>query len=67
MSKLQVKKLSLQKGDILVVERGFNEPIKWSELLKTAGKESGVTFKVPVVFVDSIEGIAVIRMGKNAV
>lgn len=63
MSKLQVKKLSLQKGDILVIERTFNTPADWSKTLHNAAKTAGIDFEVPVIFVDSIDEIAVVRMG----
>ncbi len=63
MNKLQVKKLSLQKGDILVIQRGFATATDWNKILSDAAKEAGIDFSVPVVFVDNIEEIAIVRMG----
>lgn len=61
----KIKKLSLRKGDILVVERSFNSPSTWMDAMRDAGKEAGINFNVPIVYVDSIDGIAVVRMGEN--
>lgn len=65
MSKIagtEIKKLSLKKGDILVIQRGFNTPADWSEILTEAGRAAGIDFSVPYVFVDSIKDLAVIRL-----
>ena len=56
----QIKVLRLRKGDILVVEKGFNTaPEQWLAAAKTAGIE----FNVPIVFVDEIKKIKVVRNG----
>lgn len=62
----KTKALSLRKGDILVIQRGFNAPPDWSSILQQAGKEAGIDFTVPVIFVDSLDEIGVVRMGENA-
>lgn len=60
----EIKKLSLHKGDILVIERGFGSAL-WQEALRDAGRTAGIDFDVPVVYVDDIDKIAVVRMGQN--
>ncbi len=65
MSKLQIKKLSLQRGDILVIQKGFNTMPNWNKILSEAAKEAGINFSVPVVLVESIDEIAVVRMGQS--
>ena len=57
----EVKKLSLKKGDILVIQRSFNHT-DWQSMLQHAGKEAGIDFNVPYVFVDNIKDLAVIRL-----
>lgn len=66
MSKLgtEIKKLSLRRGDILVIQRSFNS-IDWMKLLQDAGKEAGIDFNVPIVYVDNIDELAIVRMGQN--
>jgi hypothetical protein len=61
----KVKSLSLQKGDILVIQRSFNTPNNWEKLLSDAGRVAGINFNVPVVFVDDIDEIAVVRLGNG--
>jgi hypothetical protein len=62
MSKLetQIRKLSLQKGDILIVEKGYTNS-DWVRLLQEAGKAAGVDFNVPIVFVDDVDCLRVVR------
>lgn len=57
----EVKKLSLKKGDILVIERSFNYT-DWNQALTEAGRAAGIDFSVPYVFVDDINNLAVIRL-----
>jgi hypothetical protein len=68
MEATEIKKLKLEKGDILVVQRSYctGTPY-WMEALRDAGREAGVNFNVPIVFVDDINEVAVIRMGENAI
>lgn len=61
----EIKKLSLKKGDILVVQKGFNAQPNWEKTLQEVAKTAGVDFSVPVIFVDSIDEIAVVRLGQN--
>lgn len=61
----KIKSLSLRKGDILVVEKSFTSPSTWMEALQNAGKTAGIDFNVPIVYVDDISKIAVVRMGQN--
>jgi hypothetical protein len=64
MSKvIEVKKLTLQRGDILVVQKGFVE-VDWPKALAFAAKEAGIDFSVPVIFVDNINDLAVVRQVK---
>ncbi len=63
--KTQIRKLSLQKGDILVIEKSFTANERWMEAVREAGKTASIDFNVPIVFVDSINGIAIVRMGQN--
>ncbi len=56
-----VRKLSLKRGDILVVQRGFDGTDSLFTALATAAKESGIDFDVPVLFVENIREIAIFR------
>lgn len=58
--KVEIKKLSLKRGDIVVVERSFNSNTL-AEALQTAGRDAGIDFSVPIVFVDDIDSLKVIR------
>lgn len=60
---LQIKSLRLQRGDILVAERDFSSSTYLVDALRIAGKEAGIDFEVPIVFVDNIDGIAVVKLG----
>ena len=57
----EVKKLSLKKGDILVIQRTFNY-VDWSRVLQDAARVAGIDFSVPYVFVDDINDLSVIRL-----
>jgi hypothetical protein len=62
----QIRKLSLQKGDILVIQKSLNfNSNYWLESVIEAGKAAGIDFSVPIVFVDNIDEIAVIKLGQN--
>ncbi len=61
-----IKSLSLKKGDILVIQRDYaTSTPQWLAALKDAGKIAGISFSVPIVLVDDIDSIAVVRMGQN--
>lgn len=58
----EIKKLSLKKGDILVIQRTNRYADDWVRILTDAGREAGIDFSVPFVFVDDINNLAVIRL-----
>ena len=61
-----IKSLSLKKGDILVIQRDYaTSTPQWRAALQDAGKIAGISFSVPIVLVDDIDSIAVVRMGQN--
>jgi len=54
--------LRLQRGDILVVKRTYGI-VDWVDILRKAGQRAGVDFDVPVVFVDDLDDLEVVRRG----
>lgn len=58
----EIKKLSLKKGDILVIQKSFNTYTDWIKILTDAARVAGIDFNVPFVFVDDINDLAVIRL-----
>lgn len=61
MMETEIRKLSLKKGDILIVERSFVDAHQWMKALSSAAKTAGVDFEIPVLFVDDIDSIKIIR------
>lgn len=63
----EIKKLSLKKGDILVIKRTYSHN-DWITILSQAAKVAGITFGVPFVFVDDMDDLSIIRLEdiKNA-
>lgn len=59
--KIEVRKLSLKKGDILVIQRNYCTNANWVSMLAESGRAAGIDFNVPIVFVDNIDDIAVLR------
>lgn len=62
--KIEVRKLSLKKGDILVIQRNYCTNANWVEMLADlteSGRAAGIDFNVPIVLVDNIDDIAVLR------
>lgn len=59
--KIEVRKLSLKKGDILVIQRNYCTNANWESMLAESGRAAGIDFNVPIVFVDNIDDIAVLR------
>jgi hypothetical protein len=58
--KVDIRRLRLRKGDILVIERQMGY-VAWPEILANAAKEAGIDFSVPVVFVDNVDSFAIVR------
>ena len=59
--KINIGVLSLKKGDMLVIEKGFGH-INWQQVFSDAARIANIDFDVPIVFVDDIEGIKVLRL-----
>ena len=59
----RIKTLRLKAGDILVIERDFMTDERWVKALSDAGKAAGIKCSVPIIFVDDINSLRVLRNG----
>lgn len=61
---IAITKLDLKPGDILLVERSFELGDNIIQRFNDAAKLVGMGFDVPIIFVNKIDGIAILR-GSN--